>query len=123
MRDRTSWRTGLMAQLKPVWHADKAEIDPGLMLDTELGLHLLSALRPEEPAEAGYGLLSGYPVLNALGLPPSHADSDRLAVARQLLAPLRTRRDWTTAVEGYRSIAEHLRGFLLDSAGHPIRRE
>src|SRR5690242_20284828 len=123
MRDRTSWRAGLLSELKPACQAEKAEVNAGLLLDVELALHLLATLAPDEPAEAGYELLSGYPLLEALGYAVSQADLDRLAVARQLLAPLRTRRDWTTAVESYRSVPEHLRGFVLDSEHRPIRRD
>jgi len=123
MRDRTAWRARALSQLRPVCQAEKAEVDAGLLLDVELALYLLFTLRPQEPAEAGYELLSGYPVIEALGMSLTSADNDRLAVARQLLAPLRTRRDWTTAVDHYRSVPEHLRGFLLDSAGRPVRRE
>lgn len=113
MRNRTAWRQRLIKQLNQVWQPTPGGMTPGLLLDVELGLHLLVALRPGEPAQAAYELLAGYPLLHALGCPPGRAEEERLAVARHLLAPLRTRRDWSAAIQDYRQVPEHVRGFLL----------
>ena len=108
MRDRTFWRRQLLALLRPVWPAGATDLDAGTMLDVELGIHLLLCLRPTEPATAAYTLLAGYPWLDGLGRPTTDPERARIAVARHLLVPLRTRRDWTAAIRRYATLPEHL---------------
>lgn len=123
MRDRTSWRRQLLTLLRPVWPAGPTDLDAGTMLDVELGIHLLRTLLPGEPATAAYTVLAGYPWLDGIGRPTTDPERSRIAVARHLLTPLRTQRDWTTALRRYRTLPEHLRGFVLDDEGYARQRE
>jgi hypothetical protein len=112
MRDRTAWRTGLIRRFRAV--TDAADLNVGRLLDVELGLFLLETVIPGEPIGTLPDLLAGYPVLNAAGVRLTQAAADRLAVARYLLLPLRTRRDWSTAIEAYAAVPPSLRGYSVE---------
>lgn len=114
MRRRTAWRDKLRRALGPVWDEDKTGMAVGRFLDAELGIFLHLELAPNESVEFTYELLAGYPLLEAVGSAPTTQASRHLAIARHLIAPLRTRRDWTAAVKAYREVPEDLRGFELD---------
>ncbi|WP_137816574.1 hypothetical protein [Gandjariella thermophila] len=112
-----------MTKLRPVWDAEKHGIEPGTFLDVELGVALLLRICPNEPVASAHELLSGYPFLEALGVEVDQAVRDSIAIARHLLGPLRTRRDWHTAITAYREVAEDIRGYVIDAAGRAHQRD
>ncbi|MBF6172367.1 hypothetical protein [Nocardia blacklockiae] len=118
MRDRTAWRATLMRQFQGLWDKDEQGMELGAFLDVELGITLVQRVCPNEPVTAAHELLTGYPLLEALGTRTDEVTASRIAVARHLLGPLRTRRDWETGIRSYRSVAEDLRGYRIDSDGH-----
>jgi hypothetical protein len=123
MRDRVAWRARLTTRLGKAWlDPPPGGLTPGALLDIELAFHLLGRLAPGESALGGYWLLSGYPLLDVLRGPVDPCGKDQQMIARHLLAPLRSRRDWTTAVQLYRAVPEHIRGFQLDDDWVPCPR-
>ncbi|MBF6263591.1 transposase [Nocardia farcinica] len=94
----------------------------GTFLDVELGITLVQRVCPDEPVTVAPELLTGYPLLEALGVPTGESASNCIAAARHLLGPLRTRRDWETAMRSYLAVAEDLRGYRIDDAGHAVAR-
>ncbi|MBF6392616.1 hypothetical protein IU443_21980 [Nocardia farcinica] len=66
----------------------------GTFLDVELGITLVQRVCPDEPVTVAPELLTGYPLLEALGVPTGESASNCIAAARHLLGPLR--RGWCT---------------------------
>ncbi|MEU6190844.1 hypothetical protein [Nocardia sp. NPDC047038] len=122
MRDRTAWRATLMRQFQGLWDKDEQGMELGAFLDVELGITLVQRVCPNEPVTAAHELLTGYPLLEALGVRTDEVTASSIAVARHLLGPLRTRRDWETGIRSYRSVAEDLRGYQIDSDGYASAR-
>ncbi|GAB3456088.1 hypothetical protein GCM10027570_37270 [Streptomonospora sediminis] len=122
MRDRTAWRRTPMKELRKAVGNDALGMEAGVLLDVELGIHLLTRICPEEPASVAHELLSGYPWPQGLGLDVGAENDQAIRVARHLLAPFRARRDWETRLRQYKEVPEHFRGFLVDGDGRVVRR-
>lgn len=122
MRDRSGWHRRLLGQLTEGWPDETTGFGPGELLDVELGLHLLSTVMPTRGAADAWTLFGGYPYSEAFGDVRTDAQRARVRRARHYLWGMRRRREWRLALESYRKVAQHLRGYDIDDLEVPPRR-
>ncbi|MGE7434786.1 pPIWI_RE_Z domain-containing protein [Kitasatospora sp. NPDC001175] len=116
MRDRWEWQRDLVEEFVPYFADElKPRLAASRLCEVELGLFLMERLVPGHPAEAAWTLFGGYPFAAALGFISTPEDQLVLRIARHLLWPLRRRRSWQRALDGYRRLDPELRGFLIES--------
>lgn len=116
MRDIEAWKHGLVTKMSRQWPED-ARLRPAQVCGIELGFYLLSQVAPDEPADALWALLSGFP----LDLPAEQAQM--VGNARHLLTAFKSRYQWNGAIKEYRRLPDYLRGYDLDPHTHrPYRR-
>src|SRR5262249_13029381 len=70
----------------------------------------------------GWTLLGGYPFARAFGYAQTAEHQQLLRVARHYLWSMRRRRQWQRALEVYRRVPEHLRGYDLAAEDQPATR-
>ncbi|MGB9752774.1 hypothetical protein [Roseiflexus castenholzii] len=117
MRDIRAWAEPIMKELRKHWPKD-ATIDPFECCCIEIGLHVTRHVAQELPTRDLWALLMGYPFPGI----PTDAESQRmLHVARLLLPFFRSPFPWRRALERYRQIPEHLRGYDVDANGTACR--
>ncbi|MBX9386927.1 hypothetical protein ACFPZ0_00675 [Streptomonospora nanhaiensis] len=125
MRDRSTWYRDIAKDLTGQWSREGGQTRIGarisLLCRVELGLRLLQHLDPAAPPEGVWPLISGYPFARAAGLVRGEREERMLTAARHLLWTLRRRSAWQQALERYRDIPEHLRGYRLPGDGGPAR--
>ncbi|MCS6937733.1 MAG: hypothetical protein RMJ55_10120 [Roseiflexaceae bacterium] len=118
MRDLRAWAQPLVHELRRHWPRDAA-LQPYECCSIELGLHVMQRLAPTMPAHALWALLMGY---SFPGMPTSAEDQRALHVARLLLPFFRGPFPWKRALERYRQIPEHLRGYDVDADGNACQK-
>ncbi|MDW8213948.1 MAG: hypothetical protein RMJ55_10340 [Roseiflexaceae bacterium] len=114
MRDLRAWARPLVDHLRNHWPEDAA-IQPYECCSIELGLHVMQRLAPAMPAHTLWALLIGYPFP---GMSLASAEDQRaLHIARLLLPFFRGPFPWKRALDRYRLLPEHLRGYDVDADG------
>lgn len=113
MRDTDYWHKPLINQLKNAWPQDSS-VRPSTLCDVELGLSALRYFLPNESAQALWVLLTGYPLLESSEPTWNEEKQQTLATLRHLLPFFRSSEPWKRALQQYRKIPEHLRGYDVD---------
>lgn len=117
MRDSSGWYRPLVEEMRRQWPESKEPLTPKVLCEVELGLHLLTALLPNEPPEALWVLLAGYPfALPAIrGFTPEQ--KHMLSNARHLLPYYRGAYPWRRALARYGEQESRIRGFDVSASG------
>jgi hypothetical protein len=110
MRDTHSWRNSLVRRLQKQW-PDTAGMSPRVLCDIELGLYLLHCLFAEAPAHTLWVALSGYPFPFAEATSWTDEQRRMLSNARHVLSPFKSPFPWQQALDQYRHLPEHVRGY------------
>jgi len=122
VRETSLWRRKIVDILRREW-PESAECSPAECCDVELMLCAQQLLIPEEPASAGWALLTGYPFpsLRDAGWKQDH---ERVVNSvRHLLPYYRSRYSWQRALRHYQTVPVYLRGFLITADDKIERRD
>ncbi|SIM53460.1 signal recognition particle [Micromonospora cremea] len=121
MRNRSSWHEGLLGEVRPRWQQGYG-MQPGDLLDVELGLHLLTQVMPTRPVADAWTLLSGYPYEEAFGDVRTPQAQLMVRRARHYLWDRSRRYTWHNSLTAYLGVDENLRGFAFDDLDDLPRR-
>lgn len=112
MREIRTWARPLINQLRNHWPAESS-MQPYECCTIELGLYAMQRLAPALPPHALWVLLVGYPFPDMT--PATVHDQRALHVLRLLLPFFRAPFPWRRALERYRFLPDHLRGYDVDA--------
>ncbi|MFI1996299.1 hypothetical protein [Actinoplanes sp. NPDC020271] len=115
MRSRTSWRAGLVSDLRNALAGDDDDKLAEAIAEVELALVLLKRVAPSAPVEAGWSLLNGYPVAQACGADLSDEDLRAILIARFQLTGVKSPYDFTRVLALYEKAPLEIRGFRINS--------
>jgi hypothetical protein len=124
MREHWRWRDrhGLAQSLEEEWTPSGDELSIAEVLDAELGLYLLEAVAPGERPTAGWTLLGGYPIADAVAYRLDASARQMIRVARELLPNRRAPHDWASLMTRYARVPERVRGYLIAADGSGFSR-
>lgn len=122
MRSEGKWHAPITEEVARHWPDNLGDVPVARLAEVELGLYLMERVVPGEPAIAGWTLLGGYPFARAFGYGQTAEHQQLLRVARHYLWSMRRRRQWQRALEAYRQVPDHLRGYQLATEDQPATR-